>query len=148
MRLSLIIFIILISAAGYFAAEQLQQNAGGQLVQPKGNALEKYDLVRVSSPQSNGFIRSPVLVEGKARGYWFFEAVFPVKIADEDGTVLGQGTAHALSDWMTENFVPFQTTVRFDLPSGERGFVILERDNPSGLEENADELRIPVRFAE
>lgn len=149
MRISLILFVVLVSAAGYFAAQQLQKNGGEGSLLPKGNALEKYDLIRASSPQSNGSIRTPVVVEGRARGYWFFEASFLVKVQDAEETIVGQGVAHALSDWMTENFVPFQATVHFQAPSGGgRGFVILEKDNPSGLEENADELRIPVQFAE
>lgn len=138
--------ILLISAAGYFAFKD-----GGFTKEPqeeKGNALEKYHLIRVSSPQSNAVIQSPVLVEGKARGAWFFEADFPVRVLDTEGRELGVGIAHALSDWMTEDFVLFQVQVSFTKPLTPTGFVVLEKDNPSGLSEHADELRIPVRFAQ
>ena len=47
---------------------------------------------------------------------------------------------------MTENFVPFRTELEFRTPTTERGTLVLEKDNPSGLPENSDELRIPVRF--
>lgn len=106
----------------------------------------KEDLIRVFSLASNDVIASPFTARGEARGYWFFEASFPVRVFDEDGTELGVGIATAQSEWMTEEFVPFEVTVTFDAPSGQEGTVVFEKDNPSGLPEHADELRIPVRF--
>ena len=47
---------------------------------------------------------------------------------------------------MTKDFVPFKAELEFSLPSTETGVLILEKDNPSGLPENDDELRIPIRF--
>ena len=119
---------------------------GKTFVEDIGNELEKSDLIRVSKPRPNELIRSPLKIEGEARGYWFFEADFPVKLLDNDGITLGIGIATALSEWMTENFVPFEVTLFFDNPVTDRGNLILKKDNPSGLPENDDELRIPVRF--
>jgi hypothetical protein len=49
---------------------------------------------------------------------------------------------------MTTNYVPFEAEIDFAVPAGvTSGFLILEKSNPSGLSENADELKIPVRFA-
>lgn len=145
MKLFLILLILIISGAGYFAVQQAR-NPKEEPV--KGNALEKYDLVRVSTPRPGTFVENPVLVEGEARGYWFFEADFPVRVLDVTGQELGIGIAHALDEWMTEEFVPFRASVQFMEPFSKEGVVVLEKDNPSGLQEHADELRIPVRFAE
>jgi hypothetical protein len=49
---------------------------------------------------------------------------------------------------MTEEFVPFTATLTFEQPETETGFLVLEKDNPSGLPEQADELRIPVSFTQ
>jgi len=117
-----------------------------EFVGDKGNILEKQNLIRVNKPLSNALVQSPLRVEGEARGYWFFEASFPVRLVDENGRELGGSIAQALSDWMTEDFVPFEATFEFQLPTTKKGTLILEKDNPSGLPENADELRIPVRF--
>lgn len=144
MRFLILLFIIIVSAAGYFAVQETQNPK--ETPNDKGNALEKYELIRASFPKSNSTITSPVLVEGEARGFWFFEADFPVKVIDSAGNELGVGIAHALSDWMSEDFVPFQATVRFTTPGTKEGFVVLEKDNPSGLPEYADELRVPVWF--
>jgi spore germination protein GerM len=50
-------------------------------------------------------------------------------------------------EWMTEEYVPFEATLSFNPPQTETGTLILSKDNPSGLPEHDDELRIPVRFA-
>ena len=106
----------------------------------------KPDLIRVLTPKPNETITSPLRIEGEARGFWFFEASFPVRLVDDSGKELGLAIAQAQDEWMTENFVPFRTELEFKPPAAEQGILILEKDNPSGLPEHADELRIPVRF--
>ncbi|MEK7567771.1 MAG: Gmad2 immunoglobulin-like domain-containing protein [Patescibacteria group bacterium] len=102
-----------------------------------GNVLEKTDLIRLELP----------VVKGEARGFWFFEAGFPVILTDWDGKIIGEGIAQARSDWMTENFVPFEATLNFTKPDyGKRGTLILKKDNPSGLSEHDDVLEIPINF--
>lgn len=103
--------------------------------------------VRVETPKMNQSVLSPLRIEGEARGLWFFEASFPVKVLDEDGSELGAHYVQAQSDWMTTDFVPFAGEVVFDTPRGEYGTFVLEKDNPSGLPEHADEVRVPIRFA-
>jgi len=108
--------------------------------------LKKDDIIKVTNLISNQIIKSPVVVEGEARGPWFFEASFPVRIIDDNGNLLGNGIAQAKSDWMTENFVPFKAEIKFTKPSTEKGAIILEKDNPSDLPQNADQFEIPVKF--
>lgn len=107
----------------------------------------KNDLIRLEYPRSNDEISSPLIIKGEARGYWFFEASFPVVLVDSDGLMIAQGIATAKSDWMTENFVPFKAELKFEKPEHkENGVLILKKDNPSGLPENDDALEIPVIF--
>ncbi|HBB27246.1 TPA: hypothetical protein DCZ36_01965, partial [Candidatus Gracilibacteria bacterium] len=89
---------------------------------------------------------SPLTIRGEARGYWFFEASFPVVLTDKKGRVLTGTIATAQSEWMTEEFVPFEAVLNFEgsqLPEG-KGILVLKRDNPSGLPENDDALKVPV----
>lgn len=102
--------------------------------------------IRVNSPLPNQVIKSPLIITGEARGTWFFEADFPVKLLDENGKEIAVHYAQALGDWMTEDFVPFQAEINFEKPGTSTGVLILEKDNPSGLPEHDDELIIPVRF--
>lgn len=108
---------------------------------PIGNAL-----VRLAEPEANAVIRSPITIRGEAKGNWYFEGSFPVRLLDGNGDVLGVVVAQALGEWMTTDFVPFEATISFPAPETGTGTLVLEKDNPSGLPENADELRVPVRF--
>lgn len=112
----------------------------------KTPTLVQNDSITAQSPKPNELIRSPVVVQGSARGSWFFEAVFPVKVLDGDGTIIGTGQARAQSDWMTADFVPFKAIVEFSQPKFSSGTVVFEKDNPSGLLQNAASIKIPVRF--
>lgn len=111
------------------------------------------DKIKLDELASGQPIKSPLIVTGQARGYWFFEASFPVKIYDANGTELGVVPAQAQPDpvtgeinWMTENFVPFKAILYFKKPATSAGTLVLEKENPSGLAENAAELRVPVSF--
>lgn len=106
----------------------------------------KDNLIRLESPQTDALVQSPLTVRGQARGTWYFEATFPVKLIDANGKVLVAQAASAQSNWMTEDFVPFTSTLLFPTPSTTTGWLILSKDNPSDLPVNADELKIPVRF--
>lgn len=111
-----------------------------------GNAIEKKDLVQATQPKPGSIITSPTTIIGQARGTWFFEARFPVVLLDENHHEIGRGSATAFSDWMTENFVPFEATFEFAIPTTDIGFLLLKKDNPSGDPAKDDWLEIPVRF--
>jgi len=111
-----------------------------------GNELEKQDIINITSPRPNEIVGSPLVITGSARGMWFFEASFPVRLLDENGDELASGIATAEGEWMTEDFVPFTAELEFLLSGNGKGTLILERDNPSGLPENDDSLIVPVRF--
>ena len=91
-------------------------------------------------------VESPLEVSGEAIGTWYFEATFPVKIYDNNGKLLGSTPAQAQSDWMTENFVPFKVSLYFATSTTDSGILILEKDNPSGLPQNAGQYEIPIHF--
>lgn len=114
---------------------------------PSENVNAHADLIRATSPKPNDEISSPLVISGEARGTWFFEATFPIKLLDADGMAIAVGHASAGSDWMTTEFVPFGATFEFTAPSTATGTLVLEKDNPSGLAEHDDAIRIPVRFA-
>lgn len=76
---------------------------------------------------------SPYVIHGAAKGPWYFEAVFPVKVLNSVGQEIGGGQARADSDWMTEDFVPFTATIEFPTqPVGSIGSLVFHNDNPSG----------------
>ena len=130
--------LIAVIATGFYVFSTDTNDGGG--------AIEHKDLIRVSEPIQNAVVSSPLTIKGEARGNWYFEASFPVSIEDANGNLLGQHYATAQGEWMTEDFVPFQAELSFAAPQTQTGVLILAKDNPSGLPENDDELRIPIRF--
>lgn len=104
------------------------------------------DEIVVESPKLGDKIDSPLVVTGRARGPWYFEASAPVMVIDTTGKILGQGYVEAQGEWMTTEFVPFKGTIRFDSTSSEGGAVIFMNDNPSGDESRAKFLAVPIFF--
>lgn len=92
-------------------------------------------------------ITSPLSVSGEVPGNWSFEASFPVRLTDEDGAVVAEAVAQLEGDWMTDEMVPFRVTFTFDIPPGGHGFLLLVKDNPSGLPEHDDSVSIPVTYS-
>lgn len=101
----------------------------------------------VASLKSGNLVRSPLTVTGTVTGGgWFFEATFPVKVLDGNGTELGVAAAQAQADWTSTGTVPFTAVVQFSAPQYATGTVVLSKDNPSGAPQNDESLSIPVRF--
>ena len=88
----------------------------------------------------------PFTLTGEARGSWYFEGSFPVRVEDGSGDNVVEHSAQAQGEWMTEDFVPFAAILSPSgaIPSGEATLVI-EKANASGLPEHADAIRIPIR---
>ncbi len=102
------------------------------------------DLIQVELPYPGAVTGKEFTIIGKARGYWFFEASFPVELRSMDGNILGGGVATAVGDWMTEEFVPF--TAEMQTPSAFVGpaILILRKDNPSGEPQNDASISFPI----
>lgn len=101
--------------------------------------------VIISEPAIDGLVASPLKVNGQAKGNWFFEAVLPVKLFTAAGEELASTSGRAQSNWMTDQLVPFSATLNFTT-TATSGYLLVARDNPSGLPENAAEVKIPVNF--
>ncbi len=121
---------------------------------PANSDTSVEEKIRITTPDVNAVVQSPLRVEGQARGPWFFEGSFPVVLTNWDGLIIAEGVATAEGEWMTEELVPFIATLSFVSPYTDgdpefmqRGSLILRKDNPSGLPEHDDAFEIPVRFA-
>jgi hypothetical protein len=86
-------------------------------------------------------------VIGAARGTWYFEGQFPVRLIDQTGNTLARGNVSAQSNWMTKKFVPFRGILRFEVPdTAEEGKLILKASNPSGKPNLKRTIEVPVKF--
>ncbi|MBU0649150.1 Gmad2 immunoglobulin-like domain-containing protein, partial [Patescibacteria group bacterium] len=157
-RIGIAILVILLAGAAYFYWQSTQETPmpepliggeepGVEIIEPV-LAPDMSDMIRLTQPAANQMVSSPFVVQGQARGTWFFEASFPVWLYDESGNELALTIASTTEEWMTNDFVSFQAIVEFENPQTGIGSLVLENDNPSDLPENQYELRVPIRFAE
>ena len=101
----------------------------------------------INQPSANSVIKSPLTITGQARGFWFFEANLPIKLVTADGQVVATTGAQAKSNWMTGDLVPFAATLNFTAPAtSSQGYLVIAKDNPSGLPEHDASITIPVLF--
>ncbi len=121
-------------------------SSGKGFVEDIGNELDKQDFIRIDIPRPNSVVASPLVVEGMARGTWFFEGDFPVRLLDGDGHDIAVGFVSTREEWMTEAFIPYYGELVFEIPNTTTGTLILKKDNPTGLPEHDDMLYVPVRF--
>lgn len=112
--------------------------------EPDGEKTKEGQDVVLLSPQPNENVTSPILLQGKAKGYWFFEASFPVSLVDSSGKELSRGHVEAIGDWMTEGYVAFEGVLNFKVNATTSAILVLEKDNPSGLPENDKKIGIPI----
>ncbi|MBI3671699.1 hypothetical protein HY249_02810 [Candidatus Azambacteria bacterium] len=146
--IALIIFAAVILASGLSTVSKSKKGVSDIKTELAKDAKnEKSDLIQLSSPVEDSYIVNPLNIYGSARGKWYFEGSFPVSLTDDLGNVLGGGIAIAKGDWTSENFAPFEASLDFKKPeSTDKGFLILKKDNPSGLPENDDSLKIRIFF--
>lgn len=117
---------------------------------PKKPALAtKDDMIVLESPLPGTAISSPLQINGKARGNWYFEGSFPITLVDWDGRIIAQGHASAQGDWMVTDYVPFTATLSFTKPDtsvSSRGSLILKNDNPSGDPAYDRSLEVEIKY--
>lgn len=109
------------------------------------------DLIKVELPFPGAVVGKDFSVIGEARGYWFFEASFPIEVRDENGNILFTAVAQAQPDpktgeinWMTEDFVPFKADIKISQSFIGKATLVLKKDNPSGLPENDASISFPI----
>lgn len=136
----LITSLVLASCVGNQAPEQSGSETSQQTQQNEQVPIS------ISQPQPGDLVESPLTVTGEARGTWYFEASFPVRLLDGNGQEIAFTPAQAQGDWMTTDFVPFVATLTFTTPSTSTGMLVLEKDNPSGESQNDASVTIPVSF--
>jgi len=101
--------------------------------------------VNVSNPEIGSEITSPVTINGKATGDWFFEGQLQIQLIDNDGNIISSVPGKTNENWQTENLVSFEGSLEFTTDK-EKGKILIKKDNPSGLPKNADQIEIPVYF--
>jgi hypothetical protein len=109
------------------------------------NKAESSNKIIVINPKNGDMVSGTLLLSGKAPGNWFFEGSFPVKIIDEKNQEIVKGIAESYGEWMKEGMVPFHAELKIPVSSGS-GWLVLQKDNPSGQKELDEEMKMPIEF--
>lgn len=128
---AVVLVVVVFGLLDYFYSNKKSSDEGNFIYK---NATS--DLIKVELPFPGAVTGKEFSVIGKARGTWYFEASFPVKVLDKDGKVLFRGPAQAQGEWMTQDFVPFKIDIKVPQSYVGPARLVLENDNPSGLPEN------------
>jgi hypothetical protein len=149
------IFIVLLSLGVAFVLLGYLKNSGAIKEGGKDDVLEtqfsftslKGAKIFVDQPTEDSLVTSPLKITGRAPGNWFFEASAPVIITNWNGLIIGESYITAQGDWMTTDYVPFEGTLEFtNTEYGDYGFLILQKDNPSGESQFDDAIEFKVLF--
>jgi hypothetical protein len=100
-------------------------------------------IITVDLPYPGAVTGKNFSVIGKARGYWFFEASFPIEVLDANGVVIARAIAQAEGDWMTSEFVPFKADIVIPPTYIGKSTLLLKKDNPSDLREKDASISFP-----
>jgi hypothetical protein len=155
-------FFLLLAVFGLSACEKkkvgpippvdvIEELPNGQPSEPPAGKisgdLPGNDSLKVLSPAMDAVVVAPLVVKGEAKGSWYWEASFPIRLLDDQGKELAVVPAQAQGEWMTEAFVPFEATfISFDPGKATSGTLVFQKDNPSGLPEYDQSFELPVRF--
>ena len=111
-----------------------------------GNESQLLDVIRITTPRPNSRVFSPMVVEGFARGAWFFEGQFLVTLTDDHGEVVSTAPAYAQKAWTTKDFVPFRASLVFKGKHTGPALLTLSKDNPSGDPAREQQLKMLLHF--
>lgn len=140
-----ILIVMLIALAIWLAFSQIKKEPRATEV-PEKITYNKAsaDLIVVDLPPPGAVTGKEFSVMGRARGYWFFEASFPIELYDKDGKLLYTAIAQAEGEWMTENFVPFKALIKAPISYIGPATLVLRKDNASGLPEHDASISFPI----
>ncbi|MFA6252038.1 MAG: GerMN domain-containing protein [Candidatus Paceibacterota bacterium] len=116
----------------------------GKIYIEKIKEIDKNTTIIVDGISEGMSVDSPLILRGRAKGNWFFEGSFPVKLVDSENNSIASGVARATANSLTDEFVPFETRLEFNIPEKKDGMLVFKNDNPSGMPENDIYYRIPV----
>ena len=113
-----------------------------KFIYEKSNA----DMIVVDSTVLEEYGYRHLVIKGKARGTWFYEANFPIQVLDGAGKVIATRYGNAEKDWMTNEFVPFYSIIA--VPTSYTGelTIQLKNNNPSDLREHDASLSFSVKI--
>lgn len=101
----------------------------------------------ITTPLSNAIIKSPLTVKGTVPQGWMFEGVFSIKLLDQNRKPIALAQGKEIIPGSSYGTLPieFTSSITFQT-NATQGYLVLDKDNPSGLPEKNESFEIPIRF--
>jgi len=129
--LTIILSILLVAAIGYIVFQnKVVKTIATNTPIPQTTSRQPAKEINVTTPL-NVPIFGDAVISGVARRV-YFEASFPVKLLDMSNTIVWQGPATAIGDWMTVDYVPFSVTLPTATLNNGNYTLVLTQDDASG----------------
>jgi cytoskeletal protein RodZ len=112
----------------------------GKIEDEENSALAEADNIIVSSPKKEEAVSSPFSINGKAR---VFENVVSIRLKDDNGKTLFQGTAQAQSPDIGQ-FGTFKAEINYTTSESAGTLEVFQTSAKDGSE--IDKIIIPVKF--
>lgn len=101
----------------------------------------------IDFPTENSLIKNPLRITHTVPAGWAFEGSCPIKLMDEHGNILAQGSAHEVIPGSWQSGKPARVIGELQFSTtAEKGYFVISKDNPSGLPENDASYKFSVRF--
>lgn len=155
--IGVILLLCIIGALVYIAIQQRKQSMvvspiPSQSTPTQSSPIASIDdlsqeMPIITSPVINQRVASPLTVEGTIPAGWMFEGSVPIRILDNQKQIIATGVAKEVvaGTWMSGEPVRFKSTIPFTT-SAQTGYLRVEKDNPSGLPENAKQFDLSLLF--
>lgn len=102
--------------------------------------------IKISKPSLGQEISSPLEISGQAPGSWFFEANLSLKLVNDANEILAEKNYMTSKNWMTQEMISFETQLEFGNPEANAGYLRIDKANPSGRPQNANQFFWPITF--
>lgn len=148
--LQTVLFILLLLVLGFGAyylyskgvickSNKVTEEKEGGYKTDKGVSFE------LISPLPNSEMECEFTLAGEMPREWFFENSFQYSIL-VDGKEVLTGSVQSKDDYTVKEILTFSEKIECEEGCFGDGEIVLKNANPSGLPENADQYRIPVKF--
>ncbi len=144
-KIIIVSLLLVLGVAGVIGSYWYQQNFWVKKDVPPANEDANHPPLTLNIKEGDT-VSSPLTISGSISGSWFFEGNLPLRLEDDEERVISNGHAQAQGEWMTTDPVAFEGSIQYKVIRDMNGFVVIAKDNPSGLPENDDEIRIPVHI--
>ena len=156
LTIGVFIILLILTAVVIFAFTQTQKPKEVEVVatpSPTPQATNESSIVPpyFSAPTTNYTVSSPLEVKGVIPAGWMFEGQLPIKLLDSKREIIVATNALETTpgSWQSGEPTEFSTTLSWiasSLGGSTSGYLVISKDNPSGLPENDKSYEIPVKF--